>query len=82
MATSPTPVEQIVAAYDWAADGRCFRCRRKGIETAVVGHLPVGEAGEIRACATCTLVMERAREAAAERFGWPYLPGTPAPARS
>jgi hypothetical protein len=75
---SQTPVELIVAAYDWAP-GRCFRCQRENVETAAVGHLPAAEVGAIRACATDTLVMERAREAAADRYGWPYQPGTPTP---
>lgn len=77
--SSRTPVEQIIAAYEWELSCRCFRCRRDNVETAVVGHLPTGEDGSIRACATCTLVMERAREVAAHRYGWPYQPGTPAP---
>jgi len=56
----------------------CYRCRASTEHTAVVGrltrrreHLP------IRACEACTVRLERAREMAAERYGWPYLPGTP-----
>lgn len=72
MTRVPAPV--VFAAYSWALSGPCFRCSRAGVETAEVGRLP--HAG-VRACATCVLVMERERERAALRYGWPYVPGTP-----
>lgn len=75
------PVELVVAAYEWVLGGRCFKCARAGVHTAAVGHLPIGAGEAIWACATCTLLMERDRELAAARYGWPYQPGTPEPAR-
>lgn len=75
-----TPIEQIVTAYDWEP-GRCFRCQCRDVDTATVGHLGA-EGRPVRACATCTLILERAREAAADRYGWPYRPGTPQISRS
>lgn len=72
-----TPAEDVIAAYEWA-EGRCFRCGRPDVPTAAVGSLPQ-ETGtvEVRACEACVLVLERDRERAALRYGWPYAPGTP-----
>lgn len=74
MPDSPTPAPAVIAAYSWTPASACFRCGRSGVETAEVGYLPHRS---ISACATCVLLMEREREAAAERYGWPYAPGTP-----
>lgn len=71
-----TPAPTVIAAYTWTPGGTCYRCRRGGVETAEVGHLPHRS---VSACATCVLLMEREREEAAARYGWPYAPGTPAP---
>lgn len=75
---SLTPRDVVVAAYEWSA-GRCFRCRREEERTAVVGELVQPRSGRvpIRACEPCVVSLERAREIAAERYGWPYVPGTP-----
>lgn len=75
----PTPREQILAAYEWTV-GACFRCGRVGCSVAVIGHLVQMESSlPVRACEECVIRMEREREAAANRYGWPYTPGTPNP---
>ena len=76
MTDNVTPAPTVIAAYTWRTSGTCFRCGRSEVETAEVGYLAHRS---IAACATCLLVMERHREAAAHRYGWPYVPGTPAP---
>lgn len=76
---SLTPLEVVLAAYEWAA-GTCFRCRRPADRTAVVGELvQPRRRGKVpvRACEACVVRLERSREMAAERYGWPYVPGTP-----
>jgi hypothetical protein len=75
---SVTPAEDVVAAYEWET-GACYRCGRVGCPTAAVGTLQQ-ESGtvQVRACERCTLLLERERERAAQRYGWPYSPGTPA----
>jgi hypothetical protein len=76
---SLTPPEVVVAAYTWEP-GRCFRCRQEAERTAVVGRLVQPRRGQlpVRACEPCVIRLERSREMAAERYGWPYVPGTPA----
>lgn len=75
----PTPREDVLAAYEWQP-GTCYRCGRDAERTAVVGRLLQQQgAVPIRACETCTLTLERFREAAAERYGWPYVPGEQSP---
>ncbi|MFE1321570.1 hypothetical protein [Kitasatospora phosalacinea] len=72
---SLTPREEIIAAYEWAP-GRCYRCGTKVDRTAVVGRLVQPTAKiPVRACENCTVRLERSRELAAERYGWPYSPG-------
>jgi hypothetical protein len=72
-----TPAKEVLAAYEWSA-GKCFRCAGPDVPTALVGvlHQRRGTVG-IRGCEPCVLAMERARERAAQRYGWPYVPGTP-----
>jgi len=73
-----TPVEEVVASYTWIDGHSCFRCRRSDVPTARVGQLlPGGGPIDVQACPSCTIVMERQREVAAHRYGWPYHPGTP-----
>lgn len=76
---SLTPREKIVAAYEWGP-GRCYRCGAMGDRTAVVGRL-VQRSGRVpvRACENCVVRLERSRELAAERYGWPYAPGEQSP---
>jgi hypothetical protein len=76
---SLTPHDVVVAAYEWAP-GCCFRCRQESERTAVVGRLaqPLRKQVPVRACEPCVVRLERTREMAAERYGWPYVPGTPA----
>lgn len=75
--STPTSVEAILAAYEWRA-GRCFKCGAANVPTAPVGELPqCAGAVAVSACKPCVLRLEQDRERAAERYGWPYAPGTP-----
>ena len=76
----PTPAEQVFAAYSWSLDRPCYRCGRDDVETATVGAVSPDpdEAIDVPACPSCVLALERDREAAARRYGWPYKAGTPA----
>jgi hypothetical protein len=77
--SAATPIAEIIAAYSWTTGSTCFRCGAE-VETAPVGWLVIDE--ELLAvdgCPTCAVVMERERELAALRYGWPYAPGTPVP---
>lgn len=71
-----TSEDVVLAAYTWTA-GTCFKCGRRDTRTATVGALPRA-AGRltIQACQACVLRLERDREHAAQRYGWPYSPGT------
>jgi hypothetical protein len=70
-----TPTTAVLAAYQWAL-GNCFRCSRRGTYTAVVGELRrESDRVAVRACMACVLRLERDREQAARRYGWPYEPG-------
>lgn len=65
----------VIAAYEWSP-GDCYRCARHDENTAALGRLPHGgEKVEVRACVGCVIALERERQAAAERYGWPYEPG-------
>lgn len=80
--SNPTPAAEVLAAYEWTFGPACFRCGRADVDTAPVGQvLPEDGAVEVPACPSCTLVLERHREDAAERYGWSYRPGTPADER-
>jgi hypothetical protein len=75
----PTPPQEIFAAYTWTTGRRCYRCGRVDVETAPVGRLMSSNpAVDVPACPSCVLALERMRETAAQRYGWPYHPGTPA----
>lgn len=74
----PTAAEEIFAVYTWTTGGVCYRCDRADVETAVVGSVgPDDGTVEVKACPSCVLLLERDRERAAHRYGWPYEPGTP-----
>nr|BEK68879.1 hypothetical protein KPHV_61060 [Kitasatospora purpeofusca] len=76
---TPTPRDVVVAAYQWES-GRCYRCGVDADRTAVVGRLPRrGLDVLVRACEECTVYLERDREQAAARYGWPYVPGDLSP---
>lgn len=68
----------IVAAYEWRP-GDCYRCGAKGVPTAIVGEVAPQDSPpvKLRACKDCTIALERERDAAAARYGWPYQAGTP-----
>lgn len=78
----PTPADEIFAVYTWSLGGTCYRCGRNDVETAAVGSVQPAEGPvEVSACPSCVLRLERDRERAAHRYGWPYEPGTPAECR-
>jgi hypothetical protein len=75
----PTPAGDVFAAYEWSRKGPCYKCGRTDVDTAPVGCInPEAGPVNILACPSCLLLLERQREAAAARYGWPYVPGTPA----
>lgn len=76
---TPTARDVVVAAYEWSP-GRCYRCGQETERSAVVGRLaqPQGDV-PVRACEACVVDLEHARELAAERYGWPYVPGEQSP---
>lgn len=74
-----TPVAVIITAYTWTMGPPCYRCGRNEVETASVGRILSSDtAVDVPACPSCVLLLERRRETAARRYGWPYAPGTPA----